>query len=205
MLILTREEIKYCVGVSKSGGMDNTVSGLVYNNKFFIKAKHYDVDEFDEAVKDCRENFLDNKETQLPTLMIKEDDSVSIWTQDNNYQAQNVSEASSVSFSTVKGKSPGNTSIEKLVQKMRGSEGLNIKTRRYKLKLFHHCFLGHEAVDWLVENLKISREKAVSIGKKLIKAKIIHHVKDEHDFEDGDLFYRFYQDEDKKIWTDKFI
>ena len=203
MFILTKEDIEYCVGTKKAGG-DNSVSGLIYNNNFFIKAKHYDIAEIDEAIKDCRENFLDNQEVQLPTLVIKEADSVSIWVQNNSYQAINSSD-NIVKTSSAKSKASNNFSLEKLADKMRKSSNLTIKTRRYKLKLYHHCFVGSEAVDWLTANLKISREKAVKLGKQLVKAKIIHHVKNERDFEDGELFYRFYQDEEKNIWTDKVI
>ena len=201
MFILTKEDIKYCVGTKKVGG-DNSVSGLIYNNNFFIKAKHYDITEIDEAIKDCRENFLDNQEVQLPTLVIKEVDSVSIWVQNNSYKALNSSNTVKTSAKSKPSISPN---LEKLAYKMRNSSNLNIKTRRYKLKLYHHCFVGSEAVDWMTANLKISREKAVKLGKQLVKAKIIHHVKNERDFEDEELFYRFYQDEEKNIWTDKVI
>lgn len=202
MFILTKEDIKYCVGTKKAGG-DNSVSGLIYNNNFFIKAKHYDISEIEEAIKDCRENFLDNQEVQLPTLVIKEVDSVSIWVQNNSYQALNSS--NTVKTSSSANKAANSFSLEKLANKMRNSNNLTIKTRRYKLKLYHHCFVGNEAVDWLSANLKISREKAVKLGKQLIKAKLIHHVKNEHDFEDGEFFYRFSEDEEKNIWTDKVI
>lgn len=205
MFILTKEEIEYCVGIKQSGGNQNTVSGLIYNNNFFIKAKHYDASEYEDALKDCRENFLDNQQVQLPTLMVREDNSISIWTQDNSYKAKNNFSPSDPSISTVNAKNSSNFSLEKLAEKMRGEKGLSIKTRRYKLKLYHHCFVGKEAVDWLVESLKISREKAVKLGQQLVKEKFIHHVKDEHNFEDGELYYRFYEDEDKKIWTDKLI
>ena len=201
MFILTKEDIEYCVGTKKAGG-DNSVSGLIYNNNFFIKAKHYDIAEIDEAIKDCRENFLDNQEVQLPTLVIKEVDSVSIWVQNNSYQPLN---SSNIVNTSAKSQASNGSSLEKLADKMRKSSNLSIKTRRYKLKLYHHCFVGSEAVDWLTANLKISREKAIKLGKQLVRAKIIHHVKNERDFEDRELFYRFYQDEEKNIWTDKVI
>lgn len=205
MFILTKEEIKYCVGIKQSEGNKNTVLGLIYNNNFFIKAKHYDVSEYEDAIKDCRENYLDNQEVQLATLMIKEDNSVSIWTQDNSYQAQNIASPNATNIFTKTAKTSPGLNLEKLIEKMRGEKGLNIKTRHYKLKLYHHSFIGKEAVDWFTENLKISREAAVKLGQQLTKEKYIHHVKDEHNFEDSDLLYRFYEDEDKKIWTDKFI
>lgn len=204
MFILTKEDIKYCVGKKKAGNSENTTPGLIYNNKFFIKAKHYDVSEYEDAIRDCRENFLDNEEIQIPTLMIREEDSVSIWTQDNSYQAQKSSE-DFLTSTKEKVKSSANLNLDKLAEKMRGENGINIKTRRHKLKLYHHCFVGSEAVDWLSKNLKISRPKAVKLGQQLLKAKIINHVKEEHDFNDDDSFYRFAQDEDKKIWTDKLI
>lgn len=205
MFILTKEDIEYCVGTKKFGGGANSVSGLIYNNNFFIKAKHYDIGEIDEAIRDCRENFLDNQEVQLPTLVIKEVDSVSIWVQNNSYQAQSSSNTITTASPSAKTKASNSFSLEKLANKMRNSSSLSIKTRRYKLKLYHHCFVGNEAVDWLSANLKISREKAIKLGKQLIKAKIIYHVKHEQDFEDGELFYRFYKDEEKNIWTDKVI
>ena len=205
MFILTGEEIEYCEGTKKSSAEENTISGLIYNNNFFIKAKHYDISELEDAIKDCRENFLDNEEVQLPTLVIKEQDSVSIWTQDNSYQAQNIDRKIASPVSTTKAKATGKFDLAKLAEKMRGEQGLNIKTRRYKLKLYHRCVTGTETVDWLVEKLKLPRAKAIKIGQQLVKAKILHHVKDEHDFEDSDLFYRFCEDEDKKIWTDKII
>ena len=205
MFILTQEDIQYCVGKKKDENIDNTISGLIYKNKFFIKAKHYDVSEYEEAIKDCRENYLDNEEMQIPTLMIREEDSVSIWTQDNSYQADHSLETPDVAPVKEKVKSFANFNLKRLVEKMREDNGVNIKARRYKLKLYHHCFVGSEAVDWLTENLKISRPKAVKIGQQLMDAGIIHHVKEEHQFKDSDFFYRFAQDENKKIWTDKII
>lgn len=205
MFILTKEEVQYCEAVSKSGAASNPVSGLVYNNSFFVKVKHYETSEYDEAIKDCRENFLDNTEKQVPTLLIKEDDSVSIWTQDTRYQPQGAVIGRATKAKADSPSSTGNSTIEKVVAKMRSKGGISIKTRRHKLMLHHHCFVGSEAVDWMVKNLKISREKAVKFGQQLVKAKIVHHIKDEHDFKDEELFYRFYEDEDKKIWNDKIV
>ena len=34
---------------------------------------------------------------------------------------------------------------------------------------------------------------------------MIHQVKDDGDFEDKEMYYRFYKDEEKKIWMDKII
>jgi hypothetical protein len=50
-------------------------------------------------------------------------------------------------------------------------------------------------VDWLVRHEGIGRERAVALGRMLVDHDLLHHVLDEHGFEDGGFFYRFYADE----------
>lgn len=85
--------------------------------------------------------------------------------------------------------------LENLVVKMRSSEGLNIKDRNYYLNFYPSCFIGSEAVEWLVQQQNYKREEAIEIGQILLEKGIIHHVADEHPFKDAYLFYRFYIDE----------
>ena len=50
-------------------------------------------------------------------------------------------------------------------------------------------------MDWLVEKKEVTtREQGVEVGKLLAETDFIHHVKDEHTFEDGNLYFRFRQD-----------
>lgn len=90
--------------------------------------------------------------------------------------------------------------LDSLILRMRGAGGLMIKDRRYKLKVYSKCFVGSEAVDWLMENLDISQQEAARIGKRLLYRGIIHHVLDDQDFKDDYLFYRFYADEWCAFW-----
>jgi len=83
-----------------------------------------------------------------------------------------------------------------IVSQMRGPSGVEIKDRRSNLKSFDKCFVGSEAVDWLMEYEKATREEAILMGKLMVSERLIHHVLDEHGFKDGPLFYRFYADED---------
>ncbi len=206
MLILTKDNGEYCEVTALINGQPKNSSGFIYRDNVFIKVKHYSVDEYEAAIKDCRENFLDNEEIQVATLMLKEPDSVSIWLQDDRYKPINAPQKSSkTSLSSPSTDSASTLKIRDLVARMREKDGLKIKTRRHKLKLYHRCFLGNEAIDWLVENLNLTRAKAIKIGQKLIDKKIIHHVTDEHNFKDEPLFYRFYKDEDKSIWTDDLL
>jgi hypothetical protein len=83
--------------------------------------------------------------------------------------------------------------LEEVVLAMRNSVGgLDIRTRRHLLKSYKHCFIGSEAVTWMVENLALaSRDEAVQLGQELLFNNYIQHVSDDHDFRDKNMFYRF--------------
>ena len=50
-------------------------------------------------------------------------------------------------------------------------------------------------MDWLIDKEEVAtREQGVEVGKLLVDTDFIHHVKDEHSFEDGNLYFRFRQD-----------
>lgn len=85
--------------------------------------------------------------------------------------------------------------LRTLAERMRGPDGLDIVDRRHHLRVYPRCFLGREAVDWLVRNEGISRERAVALGRMLVDHDILHHVLDEHGFHDDDFFYRFRSDD----------
>ena len=79
---------------------------------------------------------------------------------------------------------------------MRGPKGLDICDRRFRTTLYPQCFVGQEAVNWIVKTQKATRDEAVKLGQVLLAKGVIHHVTDEHAFKDEYLFYRFYVDED---------
>ena len=87
--------------------------------------------------------------------------------------------------------------LEKIVALMRGENGLSIKDRRHMFKTYPKCFIGKEAVQWLMDFLGLKHDKAVRVGQRLLEWGVIHHVGDEHEFKDAYLFYRFYADESK--------
>ena len=85
--------------------------------------------------------------------------------------------------------------IEALAITMRQSGELEFQDRHYRMNLYPTCFIGSEAVDWLMKTQNCSREEAINLGQLLIDRGIIHHVVDQHPFRDDNLFYRFYVDE----------
>ncbi|KAJ7954452.1 Glutaredoxin/DEP/DUF547 domain-containing protein [Quillaja saponaria] len=72
---------------------------------------------------------------------------------------------------------------------------LPIQDRLMKMKIVRNCFAGTQMLEVLVHHLDCSRNKAVEIGKQLVKRHFIHHVFGENDFEDGNHFYRFLEHE----------
>mmetsp|Transcript_12240 Transcript_12240/g.24968 ORF Transcript_12240/g.24968 Transcript_12240/m.24968 type:complete len:98 (+) Transcript_12240:350-643(+) len=68
------------------------------------------------------------------------------------------------------------------------------KTRRWGFKMYPNCFVGAEAVNFLVEaGYAKSREQAVILGQRMMDDGLFAHVKNEHPFKDKKLFYEFTQ------------
>ena len=80
--------------------------------------------------------------------------------------------------------------LRQLAAQMR--HGVEVRDRRYHLQNFQACFVGQEAVDWLIEtsNARDVRS-AVFLGQRMAQAGLLHHVCDEHDFDNKYYFYRF--------------
>lgn len=85
--------------------------------------------------------------------------------------------------------------IEHLVAILRGKSGIAIRDRWHRARKYPQCFLGNEAVRCIQTVYGSSIAEAVRLGQLLIENQVIHHVVDEHGFENDALFYRFYQDE----------
>lgn len=89
-------------------------------------------------------------------------------------------------------------SLSQIALKMQGDDGVPIQDRRYRFRKYSKCFVGSDAVEWLTECLKINEIEALRIGQQLINAGYIHHVLDQHSFENSYYFYRFYSDEGRQ-------
>ena len=203
MLFLDHTQVQYC----KIQGGDKTLSGLIYNDNLFIREKAFPKEEIEAAIKECREEYLDHEErSQIATLLVKGKNSVGIWMQNNKYKSKIIpgSSDSAKAPADDAAKSKANVqriSVRQLALEMRSEQGVEIKTRRYKLKLYQRAFLGSEAVDWLVKKVKISRADAIALGQKMLDKEIFQHVAKDHEFKDEPLFYRFNEDEGKSIWN----
>ena len=171
MLFLEHTQVQYC----KVQHQDKTLSGLIYNENLFIREKNFPLEEMETAIKECREEYLDHVErTKIPTLLVKDPKSVGIWMQNNQYKSNIIATSSSASAadpqsasaSSKSNSSLNHISLRQLAMEMHSEKGVEIKTRRQKLKLYQRCFLGNEAVDWIVDKTKLSRRRCSCSGSK---------------------------------------
>ena len=80
-------------------------------------------------------------------------------------------------------------------REMRSRNGVAVGDRSYLGKTYERCFVGTEAVEWLMKRHDLARGEAEDVGQSLIDLGTLHHVVDEHGFVDEGYFYRFRADE----------
>ncbi|MDV3350675.1 hypothetical protein QGP82_18345 [Leptothoe sp. LEGE 181152] len=178
MFILQAEQVDFCTLNSRIGNQIVQIPGLEYQRKLYIKGETYEQQDRSTAIQKARQKVLELK--GQPMILVEEYDTITLWYHDK----------------TVEKVSPLLTlDLQELVAAMRNVGGIHIKERQFHLKSYPQCFVGSEAVDWLVAHLKISRPDAVTVGQRLINENWIHHVLDEQAFQDGYFFYRFRWDE----------
>jgi len=72
--------------------------------------------------------------------------------------------------------------------------GVELKERKQLLKTFPNCFVGSDAVNWILQNLPIrDRDDAVNLGNKLLQSHYVRCVSGDpkKGFRDGEVFYIF--------------
>ncbi|ETO04247.1 MscS mechanosensitive ion channel, partial [Reticulomyxa filosa] len=69
---------------------------------------------------------------------------------------------------------------------------VEIKDRTYHFKKYEQCFLGDVCIKYFIDSSICEHvPEAIALGNALIEQNIIHHVVDDHKFENGPLFYAF--------------
>lgn len=81
--------------------------------------------------------------------------------------------------------------MPKLAQALQSDKGIEIKNRRWHLRLHYSCFQGEDLTNWLVHNFRDidTRDEAVEFGNDLMKEDLFEHVNSRHRFKDGNYFY----------------
>ena len=84
--------------------------------------------------------------------------------------------------------------IDRIIEEGHFLRGFDIQDRKWHGMNFPKTFVGYEAAKWLATFYGLGMQKALLAGQTLQDLFIFRHVSDEHDFIDGDFFYRFTRD-----------
>lgn len=88
---------------------------------------------------------------------------------------------------------PDALDLNPLNRALRGREGLSLATRRHLGKTYERCWVGSEAVTWVVRHFKVSRLDGWLALHRLMQFGEFEHVTRARPFIDGDYYYRFCQ------------
>lgn len=172
MLILTPDEVTAC-GVEQPGRLPTL--GVAYQGRAFYPENSVYLSH-DAALDRCRTLLDADPKTKTQAIILKEEAGYSIYLHNPIVKTLSLSEA-----------------LNAICAQMRSTEGF-VSDRRWRLRVFKASFVGSEAVNWLVENLRLSRSEAIAIGQRCLDLGIFRHVLDEQPFADSDFFYRFSAD-----------
>ncbi len=78
-----------------------------------------------------------------------------------------------------------------IYRKLKASDGVEVTDRDHHGTVYPSCFVGSEAVDWVVEVRRLSRHDAEIVLNRLHGFGLIEHVLGHHPVRDGKFFYRF--------------
>ena len=185
MIILTSEQVNYCNVVKQAQNTKKYLPGISYREKLYIKDAYFALEDKAKALEFCRNKFLETKQ-KFAYIIIEDSLGYVVWKKENEVE---------ISHKILIHDLVEDIDINELVSKMRNLGGITIKDRTHSLKKYPKSFVGSEVVTWFQEKLELSLDEAIRLGQKLIDKKIIHHVVDQHQFENEFLFYRFYWDE----------
>lgn len=75
---------------------------------------------------------------------------------------------------------------------LKGDGGVPIKDRKYRLRSYPSCFVGSDAVMWLIQNKIVKNVRdAVVLGARMQRLNIFTKLTGSGSFENGDNFYQF--------------
>jgi len=78
-----------------------------------------------------------------------------------------------------------------LSRKMQGRGGVTVEDRKYRGKTYRQCFVGSEAIAWMREKGRLDGKSPDAVAEAMGLAGLVHHVLREHQFTDGNYFFRF--------------
>jgi hypothetical protein len=183
-MLLKSQDVSYCQLVRQVGTTSEIVSGVNYQGNLFVRGNSYPQQQRQAAITEMRRSYLD-PEPAIACVLVEDGDIVTIWYEDRQIikVVENIGEI--VTY----------ISLAQLVEEMRSPQGVTIENRSQSFRFpYKQCFIGREAVDWMINRLPIDRPNAVALGQRLIDEKWLQNLSNKQPFEDADLFYQFYLD-----------
>ncbi len=172
MLILSPDDVSAC-GVSLPGHAPTL--GVSFQGRAFYPESGVYLSEA-AAIDRCRFLLDANPRTTTQAIILSEAQGYAIYLSSLDVQTLSISEV-----------------LTAICDQMRATPDL-VRDRRWRLRQFKACFVGSEAVTWLVEQLRLNRAEAVALGQQCQDLGLFRHVLDEQAFADADYFYRFRAD-----------
>ena len=183
-MLLKSQDVSYCQLVRQFGTTSEVVSGVNYQGNLFVRGNSYPQQQRQAAITEMRRSYLD-PEPAVACLLVEKGDTVTIW-----YEARYIIKVVKDAEDIV-----NHYNLAQLVAEMRSPRGVKIENRSQSFRLpYLRCFVGREAVDWMSTNLSIDRDRAVTLGQRLISDNWLKNLSNQHPFEDGELFYQFWMD-----------
>jgi hypothetical protein len=184
MVVLESTQIDYCQIICSNAPQSVVRTGASFKNKLFARAGVFTKSQNDDAVRVARQIYVDTDGQKL-LLVVHGESEITVWYEE---PAAAMADAQVVAASKAE---RARAEREQLVAQMRGASGIDVRDRRYNLRLYPQCFIGSEMVQWCRRHLNISRPDAVALCQQLLDDGFIAHVVDRVKFEDAYLFYRF--------------
>lgn len=185
MLLLSAYQVRYCqVTRRNQRGEVEVIPGIAYYGKLFVRGEIFPIHQKMRAIEYSRQRFTEYEE-QVYILIVEEADRLTLWyettevtplaTEDGQYFSDYIS----------------SIDLKQLVKKMRSPIGLPMKTKRRGFRTFRDCFSARDAINWLENNLQISRADAIRLGDRLRQENWIIPLNNQSlPFQESDALYR---------------
>jgi len=107
---------------------------------------------------------------------------------------------SSVAVQNIEGFTKDQSPIEAILKRMRDKNtGIPIGDITWDGTIYNKCFLGCDAVDWMLKNkLCQDRNEAVQLGNEMLLSSKLYHINKNISFIDGMELYKFEEEEEEK-------
>jgi hypothetical protein len=183
MRLLSETQVKFQKVINLESKQPRPSIGILYEEKLFKKIKFFAKHRADIDRQISHQLSIESK---IACFLLESESGYTVWYHDRSL-ASYQSDRSNDWIDKI--------NLAELVKELRGAGGIDLQDRQYRMLVYKRCAIGSEVTDWLRERFDFDRDDAIKLGQRLIVNRLLHHVTDDHDFQDGYFFYRFYCDE----------